>query len=148
MRWLLGHLAKRTIGPDKVNQLRHARFLPDAGALREHMRAHRRLLAPKFELVDRVLRERLGDTGTATWSRPEGGYFVSLDVADGCAARAVRLAVEAGVALTPAGATFPYGMDARDRTLPIAPTFPPLEELAQALEGLVASVLLAGAERS
>lgn len=145
--WLLGHLSRRTIGPDKINQLRHARFLPDAEAVRAHMERHAELLRPKFELVHTVLEERLGDSRVASWTHPQGGYFVSLDVLDGCAARVVELAKEAGIALTPAGATFPYGRDPRDRNIRIAPSFPRLDELGDALEGLALCVELAATER-
>lgn len=145
--WLLGHLSKRTIGPDKINQLRHARFLPDAEAVHALMERHAELLRPKFELVDAVLEKRLGDTGIATWTRPQGGYFVSLDVLDGCASRVVQLAKEAGVVLTPAGAPFPYGKDPRDRNIRIAPSYPRLEELGDALEGLALCAELAAVEK-
>ncbi|MFI8997026.1 aminotransferase class I/II-fold pyridoxal phosphate-dependent enzyme [Streptomyces sp. NPDC053542] len=145
--WLLGHLAKRTIGPDKINQLRHARFLPDAEAVHALMERHAELLRPKFELVDAVLEKRLGGTGIATWTRPQGGYFVSLDVLDGCASRVVHLAKEAGVVLTPAGAPFPYGKDPRDRNIRIAPSYPRLEELGDALEGLALCAELAAVEK-
>jgi aspartate/methionine/tyrosine aminotransferase len=145
--WLLGHLSKRTIGPDKVNQLRHARFLPDAEAVRAHMERHAELLRPRFELVHDVLDKRLGDSGVASWTRPRGGYFVSLDVLDGCAARVVELAKEAGIALTPAGATFPYGKDPHDRNIRIAPSYPSLDELGDALEGMALCVEIAAVER-
>ncbi|MEV0603597.1 aminotransferase class I/II-fold pyridoxal phosphate-dependent enzyme [Streptomyces sp. NPDC050315] len=145
--WLLGHLSKRTIGPDKINQLRHARFLPDAEAVHAHMERHAELLRPKFELVDTVLEKRLGESGIATWTRPQGGYFVSLDVLDGCASRVVQLAKDAGVALTPAGATFPYGKDPRDRNIRIAPSYPRVEELGDALEGLALCAELAAVEK-
>ncbi|MFE1577677.1 aminotransferase class I/II-fold pyridoxal phosphate-dependent enzyme [Streptomyces fradiae] len=148
VEWLTGHLSRRTIGPDKLNQLRHARFLRDAAGLRAHMARHRALLRPRFDLVERVLRERLGGLDGATWSRPRGGYFVSLDVPDGCARRTVELAAEAGIRLTPAGATFPYGRDPRDRNIRIAPTYPALDELETAMEGLAVCVLLAALERS
>ncbi|ANZ14114.1 Putative aminotransferase [Streptomyces noursei ATCC 11455] len=145
--WLLGHFSKRTIGPDKVNQLRHARFLPDASAVAAHMERHAALLRPKFELIETVLEKRLGGTGVASWTRPRGGYFVSLDVLDGCAARVVELAGDAGIALTPAGATFPYGKDPRDRNIRLAPSYPDLDELRDALEGLALCVELAAVER-
>jgi DNA-binding transcriptional MocR family regulator len=93
----------RTIGPDKVNQLRHARFLPDGDALRQHMRRHAAILQPKFEAVEEILSRELGSMGIATWSRPRGGYFISLDTPDGCAAAVVEMAARAGVKLTPAG---------------------------------------------
>ena len=143
---LLNHLSKRTIGPDKINQLRHARFLPDAQAVRDHMERHAELLRPKFELVHAVLEKRLGDTGVATWTRPRGGYFVSLDVLDGCAARVVELAGYAGIALTRAGVTFPYGKDPRDRNIRIAPSYPSLAEVGDAVEGLALCVELAAVE--
>lgn len=145
--WLLGHLSKRTIGPDKINQLRHARFLPDAEAVSAHMERHAELLRPKFDLVHTILAKRLGDSAVASWTRPQGGYFVSLDVLDGCAARVVELAKEAGIALTPAGAPFPYGKDPHDRNIRIAPSFPRLDELGDALEGLGLCVELAATER-
>jgi DNA-binding transcriptional MocR family regulator len=119
--WLLGHMNKRTIGPDKLNQLRHLLFLRDEEGVREHMRRHRDLIRPKFDAVDRILREQLGETGLASWSAPAGGYFICLDVLDGCARQVVRRCREAGLALTPAGSTHPYGDDPRDRTIRIAP---------------------------
>lgn len=144
--WLVGHLEKRTIGPDKMNQLRHAKFLRDSIGLQDHMDLQRKVLQPKFDLVLRTLAERLGGRGIATWTSPEGGYFVSLDVLDGCAARVVALAAEAGIALTPAGATFPYGRDPHDRNIRLAPTFPPLDEVAEGVAGLTVCVELAAAE--
>jgi DNA-binding transcriptional MocR family regulator len=145
--WLTGHLAKRTIGPDKINQLRHALFLETAEGVRDHMDRHRALLKPKFDLVQRTLAEQLGDSGTASWTVPDGGYFVTLTVLEGCASRVVALAADAGIALTAAGAPFPYGKDPDDRVIRLAPTYPPLAELAQALEGLVLCVKLAAVER-
>jgi DNA-binding transcriptional MocR family regulator len=145
--WLTGHLAKRTIGPDKVNQLRHVLFLQTASGVYAHMDRHRALLKPKFDLVQRTLGGRLGDSGVATWTVPEGGYFVTLDVLDGCASRVVDLAAGAGIALTAAGAPFPYGKDPDDRVIRLAPTYPPLAELAEALDGLVVCIKLAAIER-
>lgn len=142
--WFTRHLAMLTIGPDKVNQLRHARLFRDADGVLELMARHRAILAPKFELADSVLREGL--TGIASWSAPKGGYFMTLHVPDGCAAAAVRLAAEAGIALTPAGATHPYRHDPRDRTIRLAPSYPSLTELGQALRGLVTCVRIAVAE--
>lgn len=142
--WFTRHLAMLTIGPDKVNQLRHVRLFRDADGVLELMARHRAILAPKFELADSVLREGL--TGIASWSVPKGGYFMTLDVPDGCAAAAVRLAAEAGIALTPAGATHPYRRDPQDRTIRLAPSYPSLAELEQALRGLVTCVRLAVAE--
>ncbi len=145
--WYTGLLGKRTIGPDKVNQLRHARHLPDVDAVQALMDGHRAILAPKFAVVQEVLAERLGGHDVATWTQPTGGYFVSLDVPDGTATRVVALAKEAGIALTPAGASFPYGKDPRDRNIRIAPSFPPIDELRTAMEGLATCVLLAATEQ-
>ncbi|MDQ2881527.1 MAG: aminotransferase class I/II-fold pyridoxal phosphate-dependent enzyme [Actinomycetota bacterium] len=145
--WLTGHLAKRSIGPDKINQLRHALFLETAAGVHAHMDRHRALLKPKFDLVQRTLADQLGDSGVATWTVPEGGYFVTLDVLDGCASRVVELAAGAGIALTAAGAPFPYGKDPDDRVIRLAPTYPPLPELAEALDGLVLCIKLAAVER-
>ncbi|MFF4289178.1 aminotransferase class I/II-fold pyridoxal phosphate-dependent enzyme [Streptomyces sp. NPDC001633] len=145
--WLLGHNAKRSIGPDKVNQLRHVMFLRDADGVRAHMARQRALLQPKFEAVGRILAKELGGTGLATWTTPKGGYFVTLEVPDGCAKEVVRRAAEAGIVLTPAGATHPYGDDPRDAVIRIAPSYPGLAELEQAIEGLAVCVRLVGHER-
>jgi len=146
--WYLRHLAKRTIGPDKVNQLRHARHLKDVDGVHALMAKHRAILAPKFETVTSILQSRLGPYGVGTWTDPKGGYFVSLDVPDGTATRVVELAREAGIAMTPAGASYPYGNDPDDRNIRIAPSFPSPEELAVAIDGLATCVLLAAAEQS
>jgi DNA-binding transcriptional MocR family regulator len=146
--WYVGNLGKGSIGPDKVNQLRHAEFFGSAQRVREHMARHREIIAPKFDEVDRVLTERLGGLEVATWTRPTGGYFVSLDVLDGTASRVVELAKEAGIALTPAGASFPHGDDPRDRNIRLAPTFPELAEVSAAMEGVATCVLLAAAEKA
>ncbi|HEU5486608.1 MAG TPA: aminotransferase class I/II-fold pyridoxal phosphate-dependent enzyme [Microlunatus sp.] len=145
--WYLKNLIKRTIGPDKVNQLRHARFLGSAEGVRELMRRHRAIIEPKFQQVESILDARLGESGVASWTRPEGGYFISLDVPDGCASRVVALAKDAGIAMTGAGAAFPYGKDPRDRNIRIAPTFPSPDDVAAAIEGLCTCVLLAAAEQ-
>ncbi|MFJ6606201.1 aminotransferase class I/II-fold pyridoxal phosphate-dependent enzyme [Streptomyces lydicus] len=147
LKWLLGHNAKRSIGPDKVNQLRHVQFLRDADGVRGHMERQRALLQPKFEAVARILDAELGGTGLATWTAPKGGYFVTLEVPDGCAKEVVRRATEAGIALTPAGATHPYGNDPRDAVIRIAPSYPSLAELELALEGLAVCVRLVGYEQ-
>jgi DNA-binding transcriptional MocR family regulator len=144
MAWFQSHNAMRTIGPDKLNQLRHVRFLRDAQGVQAHMAAHRRLLAPKFDAVQRILTTDLGGTGLASWSRPQGGYFVTLVVPSGCAREVVRRAGEAGIALTPAGSTHPYGDDPDDRVIRLAPTFPSEEELAVAMHGVTTCVRLVG----
>lgn len=147
MAWYLRRLSSRTIGPDKLNQLRHARVFADAEAIARHMQRQRRLIAPKFAAVEAVFRARLGGTGTARWSEPRGGYFISLDVLDGCAKRVAALAKECGVAVVSAGRTFPYGRDPNDSNLRIAPTFPPVEEVRQAAEALATCTLLAATEK-
>ena len=146
IRWYLARASFRTIGPDKLNQLRHVRFLKDLAGLEHHMDGHQALLAPKFAAVDSALEARLGGTGVATWSRPEGGYFISVDVMDGTASRVVDLAKAAGVALTPAGATWPHGRDPQDRNLRLAPTFPGLSNVRTASEGVAVCILLAALE--
>jgi len=146
VKWLLARLAPRTIGPDKINQLRHVRFLKNEAGILQLMDKHRALIAPKFQKVLDIFSERLAHVPNVTWTRPKGGYFISLDVPKGCAQRVVALAKEAGVALTPAGATHPLGKDPDDRTIRIAPTFPELAEVAQAAEGVALCVLLASEE--
>jgi DNA-binding transcriptional MocR family regulator len=141
-------LTPRTIGPDKINQLRHVRFLKNEAGVLDLMDRHRALIAPKFQKVLEIFAEKLAGAPDVTWTKPKGGYFISLDVPKGCAQRVVTLAKEAGVALTPAGATHPNGSDPEDRTIRIAPTFPDLGEVAQAAEGVAVCVLLAAAERS
>jgi len=145
--WMKAFLARRTIGPDKLNELRHFRFLPDTLTIAAHMRRHREIVAPKFEAVLDLLDGRLTGSGVAEWTRPTGGYFISLDVLPGTASRVVELAQQAGVALTPAGATFPYGKDPDDRNIRIAPTFPVIGDVVAATQVLVVCVLLAAAEK-
>jgi DNA-binding transcriptional MocR family regulator len=141
MDWLLLHRSKATIGPDKVNQLRHVRFLKDLNGVTAHMRKHAAILKPKFEMVERILKREIGDTGLATWTKPNGGYFVSLDTKPGQAARVCKMAAEAGLKLTPAGSAFPYRKDPQDQNIRIAPSFPPLAELEKAMEILSVAVL-------
>lgn len=148
VEWYLSHTAIRSIGPDKVNQWRHAQLLKDADGVRELMAAHRVILEPKFSAVVDILNDRLGDDLGASWLAPTGGYFVNLKVVPGTATRIVELAKQAGIALTPAGAAFPYGNDPNDEYIRIAPSFPPLEELVAAIEGLATCVLLAAAEKA
>lgn len=144
--WYQNHLSKRSIGPDKINQLRHLRFFKNAQGVRDHMAKHREILVPKFEAVLEILAERLASAEVATWTNPRGGYFVSLDVLPGTAQRVVQLAKEAGIALTAAGAAFPYGKDPQDTNIRLAPTFPTLDEVRQAMDGVATCVLLASAE--
>ncbi|MEU1150561.1 aminotransferase class I/II-fold pyridoxal phosphate-dependent enzyme [Streptomyces sp. NPDC005863] len=147
LKWLLAANQKRSIGPDKVNQLRHVMFLKDADGVRAHMARHRALLRPKFETVARILEAELGGTGLATWTSPKGGYFVTLTVPDGCAKEVVRHAAEAGIVLTPAGATHPLGDDPSDAVIRIAPSYPSLAELEEAMKGLTVCVRLAALEQ-
>jgi DNA-binding transcriptional MocR family regulator len=144
--WYLGRMGKRTIGSDKINQLRHVRYLRDTQGLLSLMDRHRAIVAPKFAAVGDALERHLAGTGVASWTIPKGGYFISVDVLDGCAKEVVHLATEAGVALTPAGSTFPMGRDPHDRNIRIAPTFPDLATVATAAEGVALSVLLAASK--
>jgi DNA-binding transcriptional MocR family regulator len=141
------HLAIQSIGPDKVNQLRHVRFFKDAAGVRAHMQKHAALLRPKFDAVTRIFERELGGTGLAAWTKPRGGYFVSLDTLDGCASEVVKLADEAGVKLTPAGATFPLGKDPRNRNIRVAPSLPPASQVETAMEVVALCVKLASARK-
>jgi DNA-binding transcriptional MocR family regulator len=123
----------QTIGPDKLNQLRQLRFFKDLAGLRTHMRAHAAILKPKFDLVAEILQRELGNKGIAHWSKPDGGYFINLEVPNGCARKIIALTGEAGVTLTPAGASFPHRLDPNDRNIRIAPTYPTLEDIRQAM---------------
>lgn len=145
--WWSRHRAKATIGPDKVNQLRHLQFFGDAEGVRAHMAKHRAVIAPKFAEVERVLSSRLAGSRVASWTTPTGGYFVSIDVLPGTASAVVELAARAGIALTPAGSSFPYGRDPRNENLRLAPTFPVLAEVTEAMNGFATCVLLAAAEK-
>ena len=144
--WYLQYAGKKSIGPDKVNQLRHLRFLRDADGVRRHMLRHQQLLAPKFALVLDILDKRLSESKIASWTEPGGGYFVSLDVLPGTAKRTVALAKDAGIAVTEAGASFPYRNDPQDTNIRIAPSFPPLADLRDAIDGLATCALLAATE--
>jgi len=148
VKWLLDRLTPRTIGPDKVNQLRHVRFLKNEDEILTLMDRHRALIAPKFKKVLEIFDAKLCGIPEVSWTRPKGGYFISLEVPRGCARRVVALAKEAGVELTPAGSTHPYGKDPDDRTIRIAPTFPDLPEVVLAAEGVAICVQLAVAEKS
>ena len=144
--WYLQHLGMGSIGPDKINHLRHVEFFGSAEGVREHMRKHREIIAPKFDAVDVALSSALAGLGIAEWTKPTGGYFVNLDVLDGTATRVVELAKAAGIALTPAGSSFPHGDDPRDRNIRLAPTFPELGEVETAMAGVATCVALAAAE--
>jgi DNA-binding transcriptional MocR family regulator len=144
--WYLQYAGKKSIGPDKVNQLRHLRFFGDADGVRLQMRRHQQILAPKFALVSDVLEDRLGESKIASWTEPKGGYFVSLDVLHGTAKRTIALAKDAGIAVTEAGSAFPYRKDPEDKNIRIAPSFPSEPELRDAVEGLTTCALLAATE--
>ncbi|MDE0645560.1 MAG: aminotransferase [Gammaproteobacteria bacterium] len=131
-----------SVGFDKVNQLRHARFLDYGSGVTAHMRKHAEILRPKFAAVQRALETELGNLGVATWTQPTGGYFVSLDVPSGMAKKVVQAAKDCGLALTPAGATFPYGNDPDDKNIRIAPTYATLEQVEAAMEILTVCVKL------
>ncbi len=137
----------QTIGYDKINQLRHVQFFQNAEGVRKHMQILADCMKPKFETVLRTLEKELAGSGLISWENPKGGYFVSVDVLPGCAKEVVRLAKEAGVVLTGAGATYPYGNDPKDSNLRIAPTYPTVEELQQAMDLFCICVKKAGIEK-
>ncbi len=141
------YLAVETIGYDKLNQLRHLKFLKDTDGVKEQMKRHKALLEGKFRVLEETLERDLGGLGIAEWTHPKGGYFVSLDLSDNCAKRTYELAKDAGVTLTPAGATFPYGKDPRDRNLRLAPTCCTIGDLATAASILTVAARLAAIER-
>ncbi len=136
------HMSFQTIGPDKINQLRHVRFFKSVEGIEQHMKKHAEILRPKFETVLEILDKELSGKGIAWWNKPRGGYFISLNTMEGCAKAVVSMAAEAGVKLTNAGATFPYGKDPLDRNIRIAPSYPPISELKQAIELLCICVQL------
>ncbi len=140
-------LTIQTIGHDKLNQLRHVRYFKDINGLKEHMRKHAEFMRPKFEAVESVLEEELGGLGIGSWTEPKGGYFISFEAMDGCAKAIVAKCKEAGVKLTGAGATFPYGKDPKDSNIRIAPSFPTPEEMKQAADLFVLCVKLVSVEK-
>ncbi len=147
MEEILGQLTLQTIGHDKVNQLRHVRFFKNLDGVHEHMMKHAQILRPKFESVLNTLETELGGTGIAEWTKPKGGYFISFDAMEGCAKAIVQKAKEAGVKLTGAGATYPYGKDPKDSNIRIAPSYPTPGELAIATELFVTCVKLVSIEK-
>jgi DNA-binding transcriptional MocR family regulator len=140
-------LTIQTIGYDKINQLRHVTYFKNLEGLKQHMKKHANEMRPKFEAVLDVLEEELADTGIASWEKPYGGYFISFEAMEGCAKKIVAKCKEAGVTLTGAGATYPYGKDPKDSNIRIAPSFPNLEELAQATDLFVLCVKLVSIEK-
>jgi DNA-binding transcriptional MocR family regulator len=145
-QYIKNRLNAQTIGPDKLRQLMHVRFFGDTEGVYKHMEKHAHILRPKFSLIDETLSRELGGLEGCKWTKPEGGYFISFDTPPGLAKRVVALCTEAGVALTPAGATYPKGIDPEGRNIRIAPTFPSLGELKTAMEIFCNAVKLAAGE--
>lgn len=137
----------QTIGPDKLNELRHVRFLKDYDGVVAHMKKHAALLKPKFDAVLNAFEEELGGLGILSWTKPQGGYFISIDTLDGCASRVVAMAKACGVAVTPAGSTYPCRKDPRDRNIRIAPSFPAIEDLSMAVKVLCVCVRICSLEK-
>ncbi len=146
MAALKQHLAFQTIGPDKVNQLRHVRLLANPESLANHMAAHAAIIRPRFECVLGTLAAELAGSGMGEWSAPRGGYFISFNTLPGLARKVVKLADAIGVKLTPAGATFPYGEDPQDSNIRLSPTFPALEDVRAAIGAFVVCVKLASVQ--
>ena len=138
--WIRKRLFAQTIGNDKINMLRHVRFFKDMRGILSHMDKHAKIVAPKFAAVETILQRELGGKDIASWTKPTGGYFVSLDTPEGCASKVIALAADLGVKLTPAGSTFPYKKDPFDRNIRIAPTFPSLQDVEKAVEVLAVCI--------
>lgn len=147
IEFIMGQMTIQTIGHDKINQLRHARFFKDIEGLKAHMKIHAKLLRPKFEAVLNTLEKELTGLEIGSWIKPRGGYFISFDAMPGCAKNIVAKCKSLGVILTGAGATFPYGKDPEDSNIRIAPTFPTPEEMEQAVKIFVLCVKLASVEK-
>ncbi|MBR1663633.1 MAG: aminotransferase [Ruminococcus sp.] len=141
------HMTVQTIGFDKINQLRHARYFKDFDGIKAHMKKHAAIIAPKFDAVIKALDENIRPLGIGSYNTPRGGYFISFDTLPGCAKKVVSLCKDAGVIMTGAGATFPYGKDPQDSNIRIAPTLPPIDELEQAMKVFICSVKIASAEK-
>ena len=140
-------LSHQTIGHDKVNQLRHVRFFKDIHGMVEHMKKHADIIRPKFEMVEQTLEDNLGGLEIGTWTKPLGGYFISFDSLPGCAKAIVSRAKKAGVVMTGAGATWPYGKDPHDSNIRIAPTYPSMSDLKTAAQLFTLCVKLVSAEK-
>ena len=141
------YLGISIISYDKMNQLRHVKYFGTFENMLEHMKKHMAIIAPKFKLVCDKLKEELAPLGIGSWTEPKGGYFVSFNAPNGCAKRIVQLCADAGVTLTGAGATYPYGKDPEDKNIRLAPTYPPIEDLAKAMELFTICVKIAAAEK-
>ncbi|MEH6911015.1 MAG: aminotransferase class I/II-fold pyridoxal phosphate-dependent enzyme [Oceanicoccus sp.] len=148
LQTIKNNLGFMSIGPDKINQLRHVKFLTENNTLTEHMARHAAIMQPRFKAVINTLQRELGDTGMGTWTEPDGGYFISFDSLPGLAQDIIKRAADAGVKLTPAGATFPYGNDPDDTNIRIAPTFPSVDEVQQAIDVFVLCVKLASVSQA
>jgi DNA-binding transcriptional MocR family regulator len=147
IEFILNKMQFQTIGPNKLNQLRHVLFFQNVEGMENHMKKHATISKPKFDAVLNVLDRELAGTGIAEWSRPNGGYFISIDTLEGCAQAVVEKAGEAGVKLTPAGATFPYGNDPLDRNIRIAPSFPTTQDVNKAMELVAICIKLVSVEK-
>lgn len=141
------YITVQTIGHDKLNQLRHVKFFKNLDGVHAHMSRHAAILRPKFEMVEATLEKELGGLGIGEWTTPKGGYFISFESMEGCAKKIVAMAKEAGVVMTGAGATYPYGKDPKDSNIRIAPSFPPIDELEKAAQVFVVCVKLASVEK-
>ncbi|MEG1819792.1 MAG: aminotransferase class I/II-fold pyridoxal phosphate-dependent enzyme [Oscillospiraceae bacterium] len=147
LKMIKERLSFQTIGPDKINQLRHVKYLQNIENINKHMAQCAEIITPRFDVVLKAFEKELAPNGIASWEKPNGGYFISLDVIDGCANRVYELCSDAGVKLTNCGATYPYGKDPHDRNIRIAPTYPTIEELEKAVELLCVCVQLASVEK-
>jgi len=147
MQWVKNQMAFQTIGPDKLNQLRHTLFFKDMSGIEAHMKKHAAILKPKFDAVQHVLQDELRGKNIASWSKPQGGYFISIDTMKGCASAVIKKAAEAGVKLTPAGSTYPYKNDPLDRNIRIAPSFPPLDDIQDAMELVAVCIQLVSLDK-
>ena len=136
-----------TIGPDKMNQLMHARYFKNSAGLKAHMKKHAAILKPKFDSVYKVLDEELGGLGIAEWTTPKGGYFLSFDTMPGCAGKVVKTCGDCGVTFTPAGATYPHGLDPEDKNIRLAPSFATVEEITLAVRVLALCTKLVSIDR-
>ena len=147
MNRVKNQMAFQTIGPDKLNQLRHVLFFKNLAGIEAHMQKHASILKPKFDALQHILATELDGKNIASWSQPKGGYFVSIDTLPGCASAVIKIAADAGVKLTPAGSTYPYKNDPQDRNIRIAPSFPPLEDIQAAMELVAICIQLISLDR-
>lgn len=147
LEYMKQQISIQTIGPDKLNQLRHVKAYKNAQGVLDHMKKLALILRPKFEMVLSILDEELSGTGIGSWTRPRGGYFIGFDTPEGCAKRVYSLCKDAGVVLTTAGATFPHGIDPKDRNIRLAPSYPSLDDLSQAMHVFCTCVKLAAVEK-